>query len=461
MTGNKYPSLYAVVHQRKVDDSLFCDQVQYAAAEDVDAAVEAAEAAFKGPWRKFTATQRGEALVKLSALILEHKEELGYLDGTSIGKSQAAATGEAEFAASILSYYAGWADKYPGESYPGEDGFVKIVRQEPLGVCVGINPWNGPLAIMAMKLGPALAMGNVIILKPSEKTPLASNRLAFLASESGILPPGVFQSLSGAGATGAMLANHMRVRKVSFTGSISTGKKIQEAAAKSNLKRVTLELGGKSPSGIFEDCNFDNAVWWSVFAITQNTGQACFAASRVYVQESIADKFVEAFTKGMSQKQNELAPLADKIQLSRVSSFFQRDAGKTKILVGGKQHGDKGCYWEPTVFYNPEKDAQVYNEEIFGPVACISTFKDEEEFLRLANDTEYGLMAGVFTQDINRAMRISSELDSGVVGINCVSTISLQTPFGGSKQSGIGREMSHYALRSYSEPKTVLINMNY
>jgi acyl-CoA reductase-like NAD-dependent aldehyde dehydrogenase len=159
----------------------------------------------------------------------------------------------------------------------------------------------------------------------------------------------------------------------------------------------------------------------------------------------------------MSEKINELAPLADKTQLSRVSSFFQRDAGKTQILVGGKQHGDKGCYWEPTVFYNPEKDAQVYNEEIFGPVACISTFKDEEEFLRLANDTEYGLMAGVFTQDINRAMRISSELDSGVVGINCVSTISLQTPFGGSKQSGIGREMSHYALRSYSEPKTVLI----
>jgi acyl-CoA reductase-like NAD-dependent aldehyde dehydrogenase len=175
------------------------------------------------------------------------------------------------------------------------------------------------------------------------------------------------------------------------------------------------------------------------------------------VQEGIADKFVEAFTKGMSEKINELAPLADKTQLSRVSSFFQRDAGKTQILVGGKQHGDKGCYWEPTVFYNPEKNAQVYNEEIFGPVACISTFKDEEEFLRLANDTEYGLMAGVFTQDINRAMRISSELDSGVVGINCVSTISLQTPFGGSKQSGIGREMSHYALRSYSEPKTVLI----
>lgn len=300
-------------------------------------------------------------------------------------------------------------------------------------------------------------MGNVMILKPSEKTPLASNRIAYLASEKGILPPGVIQSLSGAGATGALLASHMRIRKVSFTGSVPTGKKIQEAAAKSNLKRVTLELGGKSPSAIFDDCNFDNAVWWSVFAITQNTGQACFAASRVYVQESIADKFIEAFTKGMSAKMNELNPLADKSQLTRVSNFITNDAGRTKILVGGKQHGDKGCYWEPTVFYNPAKDAQIYKEEIFGPVACISTFKDEEEFLRLANDSEFGLMSGVFTQDVNRAMRISAQLDSGVVGVNCVSFISLQAPFGGSKQSGLGRELSHYALRSYSEPKTVII----
>ncbi|KAJ5581016.1 hypothetical protein N7450_007317 [Penicillium hetheringtonii] len=443
------------------DDSLFCDQVQYAVAEDVDAAVEAAEAAFKGPWGKLKASQRGEALEKLAAMLLEYKEELAYLDGTPTGKSVDDAVKEVEFGATILKYYAGWADKYSGESYPADDGFVKIVRNEPLGICAGINPWNGPIVIICFKLGPALAMGNVMILKPSEKTPLASNRIAFLASEKGILPPGVIQSLSGAGETGALLASHMRIRKVSFTGSVPTGKKIQEAAAKSNLKRVTLELGGKSPSAIFDDCNFDNAVWWSVFAITQNTGQACFAASRVYVQESIADKFIEAFTKGMSAKMNELNPLADKSQLARVSNFITNDAGRTKILVGGKQHGEKGCYWEPTVFYNPAKDAQIYKEEIFGPVACISTFKDEEEFLRLANDSEFGLMSGVFTQDVNRAMRISAQLDSGVVGVNCVSFISLQAPFGGSKQSGLGRELSHHALRSYSEPKTVIINMTY
>ncbi len=363
--------------------------------------------------------------------------------------------------------YAGWTDKYAGESFPADDGFLKIVRHEPLGVTVSINPWNGPIVILCLKLGPALATGNVMIIKPSEKTPFGAIRLAELATAAGIVPPGVIQTLPGAGPTGALLASHMKVRKVSFTGSIATGRRIQQAAASSNLKRVTLELGGKSPSAIFEDCNFDNAIWWSTFAITHNSGQACYAASRLYVQESIADKFIEAFSKAMSAKisqmgnpshpETQLGPLADKSQLSRVSSFFEQDAGKTRVLVGGKQHGDKGCYWEPTVLLDPQDNAQVYREEIFGPVACIKTFTDEADFLRMANDSEFGLMAGVFTQDINRAMRLSAALDSGVVGINCVSYINIQAPFGGSKQSGIGREMSHYALRSFTEPKTVLV----
>ncbi|KAL6230136.1 hypothetical protein BDW75DRAFT_248918 [Aspergillus navahoensis] len=418
-----------------VDDTLICDQVQYAAAEGIDAAVDAAVAAFNGPWRKYTAAQRGEVLLKLSALLLEHKE-LAWLDATPIGKPTFFAIMEVEMAAATLKYYAGWADKYAGESFPADDGFVKIVRHEPLGVT------------------------------PSEKTPFASTRFAALATEAGIVPPGVIQSLPGAGATGALLTNHMKVRKVSFTGSVATGRRIQQAAASSNLKRVTLELGGKSPSAIFEDCNFDNAVWWSVFAITQNTGQACFAASRLFVQESIADKFIDAFVKGMKEKINQmgdptnsetqLGPLADKGQLARVASFLTNDGGATQVLAGGKQHGEKGCYWEPTLLYNPKDDAQVYQEEIFGPVVCVKTFKDEEDFLRMANDTEFGLMAGVFTQDVNRAMRLSASLDSGVVGINCVSYINIQAPFGGTKQSGIGREMGHYALRSFTEPKTVL-----
>ncbi|CEL11101.1 hypothetical protein ASPCAL14208 [Aspergillus calidoustus] len=453
-----------------VDETLICDQVQHATAEDVDAAVDAAITAFNGPWRKFTGAQRGEALLKLAALMLEHKEELAWLDAAPIGKTTSFALREVELAAENLRYYAGWADKYAGESYPADDGFVKIVRHEPLGVTVAINPWNGPIVIMSMKLGPALATGNVMILKPSEKTPFAATRLAALATEAGIVPPGVIQCLPGAGATGALLANHMKVRKISFTGSVATGKRVQQAAASSNLKRVTLELGGKSPSAIFEDCNFDNAVHWSVLAITFNAGQACYAASRLYVQETIAERFTAVFAEKMKEKiqqigdptkaETQIGPLADKGQLARVASFFAND-NPTQVLVGGKQHGEKGCFWEPTVLYNPPDDAQVYREEIFGPVVCVRTFKDEEEFLRMANDSEFGLMAGVFTQDINRAMRLSAGLDSGVVGINCVSYINIQAPFGGTKQSGIGREHSHYALRSYTEPKTVLINMNY
>ena len=338
---------------------------------------------------------------------------------------------------------------------------MKIVRHEPLGVTCGINPWNGPISTMCLKLAPALATGNVMILKPSEKTPFGTIRFAALATEAGIVPPGVIQTLPGDGKTGALLSSHMGIRKVSFTGSVATGKRIQQAAAASNLKRVTLELGGKSPSAIFDDCNFENAVFWSTFAITQNTGQACFAASRLYVQESIAGKFIAAFTEAMKKKieglGTELGPLADASQLQRVASFFERDAGKTQVLVGGKRHGDKGCFWEPTILFNPDLNAELYREEIFGPVVCVRTFKDEAEFLRLANDSEFGLMAGVFTQDINRAMRLAAELDSGVVGINCVSYINLEAPFGGTKQSGVGREMSHYALRAYTEPKTVLI----
>lgn len=320
---------------------------------------------------------------------------------------------------------------------------------------------------MCLKLGPALATGNVMILKPSEKTPFGSTRFVQLAAEAGIVPSGVLQSLPGDGRTGALLSQHMKVRKISFTGSVGTGRRIQQAAASSNLKRVTLELGGKSPAAVFDDCNFDNAVWWTVFAITQNTGQACFAASRVYVQESIADRFIEAYSAAMKEKSKEigdpsqpgtqLGPLADKGQLARVKSFFERDGGKTQILVGGKQHGTQGCFFEPTVFYNPDPDAEVYREEIFGPVSCIRTFKDEADFIRMANETEFGLMAGVFTQDINRAMRLSAELESGVVGINCVSYINIQAPFGGSKESGVGREMGHFALRSFTEPKSVLI----
>ena len=296
---------------------------------------------------------------------------------------------------------------------------------------VGIIPWNGPLGSVGLKAGPALATGNCFILKPSEKTPFASLALGALALEAGF-PPGVFQVLTGDGTTGALLASHMRVRKVSFTGSVATGKKIQEMAAKSNLKRVTLELGGKSPAVVFDDCNLENAVTWCVQAITMNTGQACFAASRVYVQEGIYDKFIEKYKEVMHSKvdttgdpdksETAYGPLVDEAQFKRVNGFIERgQKGQGKLLTGGSRVGDKGFFIEPTVFVDVDPTSEIHNQEIFGPVSVVKSFKTEEEVMELSNRLDFGLMAGVFTQDISKALRIAGEFESGMVGINCVS----------------------------------------
>jgi acyl-CoA reductase-like NAD-dependent aldehyde dehydrogenase len=320
-----------------------------------------------------------------------------------------------------------------------------------------------------LKAAPALATGNVLIVKPSEKTPLASLALAPLFEQAGF-PKGVVQVVTGGGETGALLSAHMQIRKISFTGSIPTGKKIQVAAAQSNLKRVTLELGGKSPVVVFEDCNLDNAVTWTINAILARSGQVCIAATRVYVQKGIAQKFIDRYVEKMRAAAEDLGdpqdmavklgPLVDETQFERVKAMVARGKTEAELVVGGVQHGETGCYMEPTVFLNPSADAEIYKKEIFGPVSIVKTFETEEEVLRMANDTEYGLMSGVFTRDVTRALRVASKLDSGVVGVNCVSMINMQAPFGGRKQSGYGREMGEYALRAYTEPKTILINMN-
>lgn len=348
-------------------------------------------------------------------------------------------------------------------------GFVKFVRHEPLGVCAAINPFNSPLACFFLKTVPALATGNVMIVKPSEKTPLGSLAVASLFEKAGF-PPGVVQVVTGPGSTGSLLAGHMKIRKISFTGSVTTGKKIQQAAAKSNLKRVTLELGGKSPAVIFEDANIENAMTWTINAILTRSGQLCVAASRVYVHKSIADEFIEEYKKRMKAAVNDfgdpqdpavkLGPMVDESQLELVKKKVERGKSEAQLVVGGGQHGKTGCYMEPTVFLNPKDDADIYRNEVFGPVSIIKTFETEEEVLTLANDTEFGLMAGVFTRDVTRAMRVSSALDAGVVGVNCVGLQSIQAPFGGKKQSGVGREFGEYALRIFTEPKTVLINMS-
>lgn len=285
---------------------------------------------------------------------------------------------------------------------------------------------------MFFKVGPALATGNTIIVKPSEKTPFGTMAIGPLFELAGI-PKGVVQVLTGAGSTGALLASHMRIRKISFTGSVPTGKKIQVAAAQSNLKRVTLELGGKSPAVVFEDANLDNALTWTVNAIMARSGQVCVAASRVYVQKSIVDKFVEGYVQKMeaaaekmgdpSQEDTAYGPLVDKLAYERVQKMIERGKKEATLATGGGTLLKDGYFIEPTVFVNPQANAQILHDEVFGPVSVIIPFETEQEVIKKANDTEYGLMAGVFTRDVTRALRVSSKLDAGVVGVNCVSVV--------------------------------------
>ncbi|RDW87949.1 hypothetical protein BP5796_03643 [Coleophoma crateriformis] len=452
-----------------MDGSLVSNKVPVAGQEDVDLAVAFAEKATRA-WKKIAPSERCQMMMKFADLLEQYCGQLGELTRLTLGSTPAFNQFEGSMAAQGMRYNAGWIDKFSGETYPQDDGFLKIVRNEPLGVTAGIVPWNGPLVTVGLKAAPALATGNCFIFKPSEKTPFAALALGPLIKAAGF-PPGVFQVLPGDGSTGAIMSSHMGIRKISFTGSCATGKKIQEMAAKSNLKRVTLELGGKSPAVIFDDCDIDNAVKWTVDAITSGSGQTCFAASRVYVQNGIYDKFMEKYIQGMKIKAEvmgnpeaqgtELGPMVDRAQYERVSGFIQRGQTQGKLLIGGPRPGDKGLFIEPTVFESPDSTSEIHTQEIFGPVSVVSRFSTEEEVMKLSNNTNFGLMAGVFTQDINKAMRIASEFDAGMVGINCISLMFLNAPFGGTKESGIGRECGLSALKAFTETKTVMVNLTY
>lgn len=320
------------------------------------------------------------------------------------------------------------------------------------------------------KVGPALATGNTLVLKSSEKSPLSSLAVARLAKEIG-LPKGVLNILSGFGRpAGEALAKHMDVRKLSFTGSVIAGRAIKRAAADSNLKNVTLELGGKSPLIIFDDADLTKAIPASAFSILANSGQACIASSRVYVHEKIAPAFIEGMKTAMTQMGQtgdplaagtQRGPQADKIQFDRVMSFLQQAKDeKLSVALGGDRVGTEGYYIEPTILANVPEDSRVMKEEIFGPVVCINTFSDEDEVLQRANDTEYGLYASVFTRDISRALRVAKALEAGSVGVNCTSpTMAIDLPFGGWKQSGDGRELSKYATDYWTELKSVFITL--
>ncbi|OAG42246.1 hypothetical protein AYO21_03414 [Fonsecaea monophora] len=445
-TSNARMSCY-----RPSDHSVVTDDIHVAEQADIDAAVAAARAAFK-PWAATPPQARAKLLLRIADLIDEHADEFGRLEALCTGKPMTQTRKfEVPMASGIFRYYAGWCDKLEGESWPADNGFMKLVRREPIGVCAAVNAFNGPLVMIAMKGAPCLAAGNTMVLKASEKTPLSTIYFGKILLEAGI-PAGVMNLVNGPGSTGALLASHLDIDKISFTGSVATGKRIAEAAARTNLKRVTLELGGKSPSIVFPDANLPNAVQWCMQGILGNSGQACIASSRVYVHKDIKETFLAqlkglfeqmaaAFGTDAHHEGTLFPPLVDKLQFEKVLSYVESGKSEATLVTGGKALYAQGSWMTPTIFLDPTPTAKVYKEEIFGPVVVVSEFETEEDVIARANDSQFGLSGAVFTQDLNRAMRIVSQIDSGTVCVNCCTMVDQTVPFGGVKQSGWGREM--------------------
>ncbi len=446
-------------------------QVAEGDKEDINRAVQAARRAFdSGPWRKMTVSERGRIIWKIGDLVEKHLEEFAELDSLDNGKPVGVArVADVPLAVDLFRYMAGWASKIEGNTIPISVPYTPGARyhaytvREPVGVVGQIIPWNFPLLMAAWKLGPALAAGCTIVLKPAEQTPLSALRLGEICLEAG-LPEGVLNIVTGFGETaGAALAAHSDVDKVAFTGSTEVGKLILQAAA-GNLKKVSLELGGKSPNVVFKDADMDLTIPGAASAIFFNHGQCCCAGSRLYVEKDAFDKVVNGVAEqakkihlgpGMDPS-TQMGPLVSEEQLNRVCGYLESGAREgAKAIVGGKRHGDRGYFVEPTVLVDTKPNMKVVQEEIFGPVVTAIPFKSAEEVLPRANDTIYGLAAAVWTRDIAKAHAVASELRAGTVWINCYNIFDAALPFGGYKQSGWGREMGHDVLESYTETKAV------
>jgi aldehyde dehydrogenase (NAD+) len=445
-------------------------QVAEADAADVEKAVRAARAAFEhGPWRKTTASERGRLLNRLADLIESHSDELARLETLDNGKPLTVAKiVDVAKTVACYRYFAGWADKVQGKTIPIDGDFFCYTRHEPIGVVGQIIPWNYPMLMQAWKLAPALATGNTVVMKPAEQTPLSALRIGELILEAGF-PDGVVNLLPGFGPTaGAAIAHHMDVDKVAFTGSTEVGRLIMEAAAKSNLKRITLELGGKSPNIIFADTDLDEAVEGAHMGLFVNQGQSCCAGSRVFVEEDIYDAFVEKSVARARKRvvgdpfdpRTNQGPQVDRTQFDRVMGYIESGHREGATLAcGGDRVGDRGYFIQPTVFANVQDDMQIAREEIFGPVMSVIAFKNVEEVITRANRTNYGLAAGVWTRDIKKANAVANGVRAGTIWINCYHVLDTRAPFGGFKQSGIGRELGEYGLQEYTEVKTVTVKL--
>jgi phenylacetaldehyde dehydrogenase len=442
-------------------------------AEDVDRAVRAARAAFAddSPWRRMPHGARGKIIHRLGDLILEHLEEFALLESLDNGKPYSVAkVADVPLAADLFHYMSGWATKTEGATIPtsGLDPaqYLGFTLREPVGVCGQIIPWNFPLLMAAWKVGPVLAAGCCTILKPAEQTPLSALLLGELAMEAGV-PPGVFNIITGFGEAGAALAAHPDVDKIAFTGSTEVGREIVHAAA-GNLKKVTLELGGKSPNVVYADADLDKAIAGSAHAIFFNQGECCVAGSRLYVEEPVYDEVIAGITEQAEaikvgdglDPETTMGPLVSQEQFDRVTGYIRsgRDDGAT--IHGGDRVGERGYFVAPTVLTGTREDMTAVREEIFGPVVAAAPFNAEHDILPTANNTNYGLGSGVFTRDISKAYRTARRLRAGTVWVNTWNVFDASLPFGGYKESGWGREMGSAVFNNYLETKTVITDLS-
>ena len=446
-------------------------EVPRGGAEDIDRAVKAARTAFEeSSWARLRPNLREDLLWRISQAIMEHADDFAELESLDNGKPIGIAHAfDVRAAADCFRYYAGWPSKIQGATNnpsmllaPTEAEFHSYTRREPVGVCGQIIPWNFPLLMAAWKVAPALATGNTLVLKPAEQTPLTALLLGQIMVEAGV-PAGVVNIVTGYGDAGAALSGHEDVDKVAFTGSTEVGKKIVNSAS-GNLKKVSLELGGKSPNIVFEDADIPSAVGGVLQGFTLNSGQACEAGTRVYVHEKIYDEFNQALAEQVralkvgpgNDPESAITPLVSEEQLNRVVGYL--NAGKeegARALVGGNRHGDSGYFVEPTIFTDTTEDMSIVREEIFGPVAVSIPFSDESEVIKAANKSEYGLAAGLWTTDLSRAHRVASRLNAGSVWVNTYHALDSALPFGGFHQSGWGRELGPESIELYTQVKSV------